>query len=145
MEQSQNYFEGWAVVDVMGKQRYIGYVKTETYGAAAMFRVDVPDIPAREHMLSAPEYVEARWCPQGTVVHREATQGYTKLIGAASIYMLSPCTENAAMEALQASTRAAIISVDLPVSETKALIESDDPDDTDEDPGYPSYNDEEDI
>ena len=39
-------FEGWAIVDVLGHQRYVGYVTTEAYGAAVLFRVDVPALEA---------------------------------------------------------------------------------------------------
>lgn len=31
-EQQQAKFDGWAIVDVMGHQRYAGYVTTEAYG-----------------------------------------------------------------------------------------------------------------
>jgi hypothetical protein len=30
-EQKQAAFDGWAIVDVMGHQRYVGYVTTEAY------------------------------------------------------------------------------------------------------------------
>lgn len=135
-EQEQAKFEGWAIVDVLGHQRYVGFVRTEAYGQAVMFRVDVPELPAREHTLTEPQYateVEGlrRWCPVGTKVQRPAMPGFTKLIGAGSIYSISPCDEAAAMAAIEASQRADFKLISLP--ERKALAAPDE--DEDEDAG----------
>jgi hypothetical protein len=46
----QAQFNGWARVEVMGHQTHIGYVRTEAYGAAVLFRVDTPDLPEREYV-----------------------------------------------------------------------------------------------
>jgi hypothetical protein len=74
-EQQQAQFNGWAKVEVMGHQTHIGFVKTEAYGQAVMFRVDTPELPAREYVLTEPAYVReqvsedlhsSRWAPAGT-------------------------------------------------------------------------------
>ena len=43
---NQAKFEGWARVEVMGHQSHTGFVTTEAYGQAVMFRIDTPEIPA---------------------------------------------------------------------------------------------------
>jgi hypothetical protein len=98
-QQEQAKLESWAIVDVVGRQRYVGYVRTETYGQAVMFRVDVPELPEREFILENPEYIDGNWTPAGAKVKRDATPGHTKLIGAGSIYTISSCTEVAALKA----------------------------------------------
>ena len=57
-ELPQAQFNGWARVEVMGHQTHIGYVRTEAYGAAVLFRVDTPELPEREYVLESPEWSE---------------------------------------------------------------------------------------
>jgi hypothetical protein len=139
IEQEQAKFNGYAIVDVLGHQRYVGYVRTEAYGAAVLFRVDVPELPAREYTLKEPQYVKEAeglqlWAPVGATVKREATPGYTKLIGAGSIYSISPCDEAAALEAIEATQRPALKLISLPEGHPKALsaAKHDDDDENDE-------------
>src|SRR5215467_13892732 len=47
-EASNATFEGWAILEIFGHQRYAGYVTTQTFGAASMFRLDVPALEERE-------------------------------------------------------------------------------------------------
>jgi hypothetical protein len=54
MDTPQAKFDGWAIVDVLGHQRYVGYVVTEAYGAAVLFRVDVPALELRERTTKKP-------------------------------------------------------------------------------------------
>lgn len=63
-------FETWAVVEVMGHKRYAGFVTEQTVAGAAFVRVDVPD--------------------------SEKLPAFTKLLGAGSIYAITPCTEETA-------------------------------------------------
>lgn len=63
-------FEHWALVEIMGHQRMAGLVSETTLAGAAMLRVDVPavgDIPE-----------------------------FTTFLGAASIYRLTPVSEDIA-------------------------------------------------
>ena len=131
-EEQQATFSGWAVVDVLGHQRYVGFVRTEAYGQAVMFRVDVPSLPEREYTLVKPEYVGRTWMAAGTKVQRGATPGYTKLIGAGSIYSISPCDEATAMKAVEANQPAELKVISMPEGK---LLESpeDDDDDSDDD------------
>lgn len=54
MEEQQAKFEGWAVVEIMGHQKEIGYVTTQYFGPAGLFRVDRPELPEREFELRRP-------------------------------------------------------------------------------------------
>ena len=127
-ELPQAQFLGWARVEVMGHQQHIGYVRTEAYGQAVMFRIDTPELPNREYTLLSPQYVGSQWCPTGSVVQREAQPGSSVLVGAGSIYRICPCTEEAALKAIDGTVRAELKLIKVP--EGKALPEPDggDPD-----------------
>jgi len=114
MTEQQAQFNGWARVEVMGHQTHIGYVRTEAYGNAVLFRVDTPELPEREYVLDEPAYVDSRWTPAGAKVQRSAVPGVSVLIGAGSIYRIVPCSEAAAMKAVETNGRAELKLVELP-------------------------------
>lgn len=66
-------FAEWAIVEVMGHSRYAGHVTSQAIGGASFIRVDVPAVEGRP--------------------------AFTKLLGAASIFAITPCTEQTAREA----------------------------------------------
>lgn len=104
--EAQNKLETWAIVELMGHAREIGFVTTEYFGPACLFRVDVPALPEREFVLTRPEAVNeengnAQWAPAGSKVKRAAVPGRSPLLGVASIYKLTPCTEATAMAAIE--------------------------------------------
>ncbi len=153
MDTPQAKFDGWAIVDVLGHQRYVGYVTTEAYGQAVLFRVDVPALEARERVTKRPGTVGDRYVPAGTTVIEGAVDGYTKLIGSGSIYTLTPCTKEAALVALEAMQARPLMSASLPPERTigagefQAALDSiegdyegdsDDDDDDDDDDGVES-------
>jgi hypothetical protein len=114
-EAAQNAkFDGWALVEVFGHQRYAGYVTTEAYGQAVLFRVDVPALKERERTTRAGEYHNGEYCPPGTVVVEGPVQGYSKLFGAGAIYALTPCDEAAALKAVEATQSRPLLKVTLP-------------------------------
>ena len=123
MEESQASFNGWAKVEVMGHQSHVGFVKTEAYGAAVLFRIDTPPLPEREYVLTSPAYAEwngsRSYCPAGTKVKRPEAPGSTVLVGAGSIYRIIPCSEAVALRAIDELARAPLMCVELP--EPKAL------------------------
>lgn len=104
MPEDQAKFEGWAIVEVMGHQKYSGFVTTEAYGGAVLFRVDVPGLPAHPRTLEWSEYINGKTLLAGTVVVEEAVQPFTKLFGAGSIYCITPCTEEVARKATEEGT-----------------------------------------
>lgn len=119
-------FDGWAIVDVLGHQRYVGYVTTEAYGQAVLFRIDVPELAERERVTKAPGYTGGRYLPAGTTVKEGAVAGYSKLIGAGSIYAITPCTKAAALEAVEQNQPRPLMSVQLPPDRSLAA-QVDDP------------------
>ena len=110
----QAQFSGWARVEVMGHQTHIGYVRTEAYGTAVLFRIDQPQLPEREYVLQEPAYVEGKWTLAGAKVKRASSEGCTVLIGSGSIYRIVPCTEDAAMRAIEREVRSELKLVELP-------------------------------
>jgi len=63
-------FDQWAIVDVMGHQRYVGRVTEQVIAGTGFVRVDVP----------------------GT----DKVKPWTKLIGTSSIYAITPVSEEIA-------------------------------------------------
>ncbi len=116
MENQQARFDGWGIVDVLGHQRYVGYVTTEAYGQAVLFRVDVPALEERERVTKRPGYhpTTGQYLPAGTTMKEGAVAGYTKLIGSGSIYTITPCTKEAALEALEGTQHRPLMVVSLP-------------------------------
>ena len=138
-ELPQAQFNGWARVEVMGHQSHIGYVRTEAYGGAVLFRIDTPELAEREYVLEEPEYVASRWTPKGAKVLRAAVPGCSVLVGAASIYRIAPCTEAAALAAIERSGRAELKLIELPGGRATGRSE-DEPEGED----YPEFLDGED-
>lgn len=65
-------FDSWAIVEVMGHRQFAGHVTEESIGGSSFVRVDVP----------------------GNT--ESGLQPFTKLLGAGSIYAITPCTEETA-------------------------------------------------
>jgi hypothetical protein len=126
MEEQVAKFEGWAVVEMFGHQKEIGYVSTRYFGTACLFQIDVPALQEREFILEAPSYVDTEgttssgvdvrrlWCPAGSKVKRRATPGRSPLIGPNSIYKLTPCTEDTAMRAIEEFAPRPLMLLELP-------------------------------
>jgi hypothetical protein len=138
-ELQQAHFEGWAIVDVLGHQRYVGYVTTEAYGQAVLFRVDVPALEERERVTVRPGHhgASGQYLPAGTVVKEGAVAGYTKLIGSGSIYTLTPCTKEAALAAVEAMQPRPLMNLVLPPGRQLGDRPEDDDDPDDVDDGRP--------
>ena len=109
-EPKQAAFEGWAIVEIFGHQKAIGFVTTEAYGSAVLFRVDTPELPEREVTLSRDSYLtitqaegleQSKWYGKGSRVQRQAVQASSQLIGPGAIYRLVPCTESVARAAIE--------------------------------------------
>ncbi len=134
----QANFDGWAIVDVMGHQRYVGYVTTEAYGQAVLFRIDVPELAERERVTKQPGYIDHRYVPAGTTVKEGAVSGYTKLVGSGSIYTITPCTKEAALRAVEEAQARPLMEVRLPeghaiLPAAEGLHADGDEDDSDDD------------
>jgi hypothetical protein len=60
MDATQSKFEGYAVVEIFGHIKEVGFVTTEYFGAAALFRIDTPELPMREYNARAPGVARGR-------------------------------------------------------------------------------------
>ena len=120
MPDTQTHFEGWAVVELFGHGKAIGFVTTEYYGSACLFRVDTPERQEREYVLERPEWgtgpdeITQRLLPVGTKVKRQGTPARTRMVGPSSIFALNPCTEEAAKKVIEREESRPLILVQLP-------------------------------
>lgn len=100
---SQEKFETFAIVQVMGHTAYAGRVSEASIGGAAFLRVDVPAV--------------------------EGCQAFTKFLGSSSIFDITPCDEETALRAAKsfgARPFAHLTTVRVP-----ALTHEREPDDSD--------------
>lgn len=79
-------FRGWAIVDVMGHQRYAGQVSETTIAGAGLIRVDVPEVT----LAGASGYG-----PSSTPTRR-TIPAFSKLFAPGAIHSISPCDEEIA-------------------------------------------------
>lgn len=91
-------FEGFAIVEILGHQRVAGYVTTEAFGSVVMFKVAQSELPATETVLKDSQYVDGEYCPAGSKVRISRERAET-FVGAASVYRMTPCTEEQATKA----------------------------------------------
>ena len=136
-EAGQANFEGWAVVEVFGHQKYAGFVTTEHFGPAALFRVDVPPLPERERVTKHYGFDDdGNQVPPGSTVKEVAVQGYTKYLGPGAIFAMTPCTQEVAERTVASIQTRKVSLVSLPpVSATLPPHHDDVDDDQDEDDG----------
>lgn len=139
-------FSGWAVVELFGHQREVGFVTTEVFGSAVLFRIDTPDLPKREYKLERPEWTQVagadvRLSPAGSLVQREGSPARSKLVGPGAIYAITPCTEAAAQKAIEGLIRRELILLELP--DKTPIIAGELPGETGDDDTY--MDDQEDL
>lgn len=113
MEQQTSKFEGWAVIEMFGHSREVGYVTTEYFGSGALFRIEVPPLPEREVKLIRPEWVDNEMVGAGSTIKRCAVDGRTRFIGPGAVYAMNPCSQDAAMTALESMSRREVKVVEL--------------------------------
>lgn len=123
----QSHFEGFAILEIFGHQKYAGFVKTEYFGTACMFRCDIPPLPEREKVTQSGCYVDEapnlrQWVPPGSTVKTVATEGYSKLFGVGAIYAMTPCDEKAALAAVEKLQPRSLMLVKLPEGKALAAV-----------------------
>ena len=64
--------KSWALVELFGHQRIVGFLSQQTFGTGVLFRVDVPDL-----------------LKEGKVVR----VGFTRYFGLSAIYSITPVSE----------------------------------------------------
>jgi hypothetical protein len=129
MADIHNYFEGWAVVELFGHGKAIGFVTTEYFGNACLFRCDTPERATREYVLDKPTYglspdcMSEKFLPIGTKVKRQAMPAHSRLIGPASIFALNPVSEEVAMKTLERDSPRPLICLEMPTrGESRPLL-----------------------
>ena len=98
----------WAIVDVMGHQRYIGRVTEQVIAGCGFVRVDVPN--------------------------EDGSMNFSKLIGTGSIYAITPIDEAMALAMVGQSNQAPLSRYELRqlVKPSKALMTRDPDEDYDD-------------
>lgn len=91
----------WAVVEVMGHNTFAGKISEHVVGGTAFIRVDVPELPEKREPLYQNEYVYP------------GIPAFTKLIGASSIYAITPCTEEVARKMAESRRSSPVHVVDV--------------------------------
>lgn len=128
---SETLFEQdtYAVVEVLGHNTFAGKISQHVLGGTAFIRVDVPEIPEE----TRPERVWGSGGYQMKDVTTPASPGFTKLIGAGSIYAITPCSEEVARKAAK-QTRAKPVAIAAfePQLSSKLIEASSDVDDDDD-------------
>lgn len=119
MDTPSNRFEGWAVVEMFGHVKEVGFMTTQYYGTTCLFQIDVPELPEREFVLQRPEYTNdsegnQRWTPAGAKVRRAAVPARSRLIGPGAVYSMTPCTEGTALVAIEECIRRSLILLEMP-------------------------------
>jgi hypothetical protein len=78
-EPPQEELKSWALVEVFGHQRIVGYLSQQAFGSGVLFRVDVPDL-----------------MKDGKIVR----PGFTRYFGLSAIYSITPVSEAMVRELL---------------------------------------------
>lgn len=144
--EEQRTFDSWGVVEVMGHKKFAGHITEQVIAGSALVRVDVPAAVVR---ISRPQYDE-RGYAIGYAGTEKTVGAFTKLVGVASIYCITPTTEEVARKcaAELAKYDSDPIPVALPAerqlpasteqpAEEAALVAVGDNDDDDDDDEYP--------
>ena len=73
--------KNWALVELFGHQRIVGFLTQQTFGTGVLFRVDVPDLKKDKKVIRA---------------------GFTRYFGLSAIYSITPIDEQTVRELLPA-------------------------------------------
>ena len=137
-EAQNSTFQGWAIIELFGHNKAAGYVTTQQFGQACLFRVDTPELPQRDIQTSRPGSIGGEWLEAGTTVRRPAEPARSKLIGPGAVYAINPCSEEAVREYLDSQRALPLIVLDkpkvaLPAPEPNHDSDDDEDDEADED------------
>jgi len=89
-------FEQWCILEIMGHQTYAGMVSEQCIGGASFVRIDVPE--------------------------SDGIPGFSKCFGAASIYCITPVTEEVARLRAKTLRQAPLSVYDLPDEIRKRML-----------------------
>jgi hypothetical protein len=85
---STDKFEQWAIVEIMGHQKFAGWLTEQTIAGAGMLRLDVPAVGE--------------------------LPGFTRLFNTASVYLITPTSEQVARQVAAALKQQPVTVWDLP-------------------------------
>lgn len=94
----------WGLIELMGHAKIAGQISEEEFGGTKLIRVDVPEMPERTDMLFGRE----RTIP--------ATAPFTKYIGGAAVYSMTPLSREACLRVIQRFEHVPVQAVDLTVT-----------------------------
>jgi hypothetical protein len=101
MSEYQEKFAGFAIVEVMGHQRLAGWMSEQTIAGTGFIRVDVPETETTQG------YGDDR--------RKVKIPAFTQLLGAGSIYRITPCTAEVAKRAAESFVSRPMENLDLTV------------------------------
>jgi hypothetical protein len=78
-QEQSSELKAWALVELFGHQRIVGFLSQQTFGSGVLFRVDVPDLLKDGKVLRV---------------------GFTRYFGLPSIYSITPVSEEIVRELL---------------------------------------------
>lgn len=101
MSNTENAFDAWCIVEIMGRKVIAGRVTEQVVAGQGFIRVDVPAVD-------------------------EQRPGYSQLIGPSSIYAITPTTEEVVTAFVKRSVDAPIQPYQLALPKPSAIGESND-------------------
>jgi len=112
-------YEGWTIVELFGHSQEAGYVTTEYFGDKAMFRVDVPEIAARQETVKRRAWTGEQYLEAGTVIELPLIPGRTRFVSPGANYAMNPATEDAVRAFVsRAAERAPVKVLSLPENQS---------------------------
>lgn len=72
-QEEPSQLKSWALVELFGHQRIVGFLSQQTFGSGVLFRVDVPDL---------------------TKNGKTVRPGFTRYFGISAIYSITPIDES---------------------------------------------------
>ena len=149
--------DAFAVVEIMGHNTFAGKVSEHVVGGSAFIRVDVPEIPERRWKEKRSVWNAAKDGYEAKEIEEciPAMPAFTKLIGASSIYAITPCSEEVAKRVAEQKRVVPVNVLDLPNGSSGGRLiagsaeddddDLDDEDDEDDDEELESEDDDEDV
>lgn len=94
---SDNVFDTWAILELMGHRRMAGYLTEVQVGGSSFIRIDLPaDLPGVENT--------------------ESDFGATQLYSPSAVYCITPCTEDTARKVAVLNRPAPVQRWELPAA-----------------------------
>jgi hypothetical protein len=95
MATNNNDFSGWAIVEIMGHQKYAGFVSSQALAGSSLVRVDVPET--------------------------DGHAAFSKMFGGSSIYCLTPVDELVAKSMAKSLRKAPVDIYEFPREVVEAM------------------------